>query len=475
MFNPGDKTKGDSVDRVQEILKKRVSGESFNRLMAIPNAELHAFVADAIDLANPKSVYVCTDSLDDRNRIRQMAVNGNGERPLATPGHTYHFDGINDQGRDKEVTKYLLPEGMTLGASLNSTDKKSGLAEVRSLLKGSMDGREMIVCFLCLCPTGSEFSISCVQMTDSPYVAHSEDMLYRPGYEQFKKVCRRASSSASCTRRASWSTKSASSFDKKRIYIDLEDDTVYTVNTQYAGNTVGLKKLALRLAIRKADREGWLAEHMFVMGVHGPQGPRDLLHRRIPVGLRQDLHGHAARPDDHRRRHRLLPQIDGKMFTANVERGIFGIIEDVNAKDDPVIYHVLTTPGEVIFSNVLISRRQALLAGHGHRHARQRRQLPGRVAQGQDRLPTASPFPPSHKNARYTISLSALANLDPEADNPAGVPVGGIIYGGRDSDTLVPVEQAFDWTDGIIAKGASLEARPPPPPSARPACGRSTS
>src|SRR5512145_1059069 len=130
MFNPGDETKGDSVDRVQEILKKRVSGESFNRLMAIPNADLHAFVADAIDLANPKSVYVCTDSLDDRNRIRQMAVNGNGEHPLTMPGHTYHFDGINDQGRDKEVTKYLLPEGMTLGASLNSTDKKSGLAEV---------------------------------------------------------------------------------------------------------------------------------------------------------------------------------------------------------------------------------------------------------------------------------------------------------------------------------------------------------
>jgi phosphoenolpyruvate carboxykinase (GTP) len=66
--------------------------------------------------------------------------------------------------------------------------------------------------------------------------------------------------------------------------------------------------------------------------------------------------------------------------------------------------------------------------------------------------------PPAHKNARYTIRLSALANLDPQADNPAGVSVGGIIYGGRDSDTLVPVEQAFDWAEGIITKGAAIES-----------------
>ena len=113
------------MDRVQEILKKRVSGDSFKRLMAIPNAELHAFVADAIDLANPKSVYVCTDALEDRNRIREMAVNGNGEHPLTTPGHTYHFDGINDQGRDKEVTKYLLPEGMTSAPASTPSTKKA--------------------------------------------------------------------------------------------------------------------------------------------------------------------------------------------------------------------------------------------------------------------------------------------------------------------------------------------------------------
>jgi phosphoenolpyruvate carboxykinase (GTP) len=444
------------VDRVQEILKKRVSGESFNRLMAVPNAELHAFVADAIDLANPKSVYVCTDSLDDRNRIRQMAVNGNGEHPLTTPGHTYHFDGVNDQGRDKEVTKYLLPEGMTLGASLNSTDKKSGLAEVRSLLKDSMVGREMIVCFLCLCPTGSEFSISCVQVTDSPYVVHSEYILYRPGYEQFKKVSgneffKFVHSQGELVNEVS------KSFEKKRIYIDLEDDTVFSVNTQYAGNTVGLKKLALRLALQKADKEGWLAEHMFVMGVQGPKGRVTYFNGAFPSACGKTstamLPGQTIVGDDIA----YLRKRDGKIFTANVERGIFGIIEDVNPKDDPSIYHAITTPGEVIYGNVLIADGKPYWSGMGS-------DLPekGVNFQGEwSKSKTGSdgkPIPPSHKNARYTVSISALPNRDPEADSPAGVPLGAIIYGGRDSDTLVPVEQAFDWTEGIIAKGASLES-----------------
>ncbi len=424
--------------------------------MAIANPKLHSFVADAIELANPKSVYVCTDSLDDQKRIRQMAVNGNGEHPLATPGHTYHFDGINDQGRDKEVTKYLLPDGMTLGASLNSTDKKSGLAEIRSLLKDSMVGREMIVCFLCLCPTGSEFSISCVQVTDSPYVVHSEYILYRPGYEQFQKVSGDEFFKFFHSQ-GELANEVSKHFDKKRIYIDLEDDTVFSVNTQYAGNTVGLKKLALRLALQKSDKEGWLAEHMFIMGVHGPNGRVTYFNGAFPSACGKTstamLPGQTIVGDDIA----YLRKYDGKVVTANVERGIFGIIEDVNPKDDPSIYQAITSPGEVIYGNVLIADGKPYWTGMGSPIAEKGVNFQGEWFKG--KLGSdGKPIPPSHKNARYTVSIAALANRDPEADNPSGVPLGAIIYGGRDSDTLVPVEQAFDWTEGIITKGASLES-----------------
>ena len=256
------------MDSVQVFLQEKLDSDNFARLSAIDNAKMHDFVADAIELTKPDSVLVLTDADDDLAMIREMAKNGGGEHALAMEGHTYHFDGYNDQARDKANTKYLLPEGMDLGESLNSMDKKSGTEEVRSFLAGSMVGKQMIVCFFCLGPTDSDFSISCVQVTDSPYVAHSEIILYRPGYEQFKKVSADGeffrfihtegeTDDAGCSKNV----------DKRRVYMDLEDNLVYSTNTQYAGNTVGLKKLSLRLAIQKASKEGWLAEHMFVMGI----------------------------------------------------------------------------------------------------------------------------------------------------------------------------------------------------------------
>ena len=145
------------------------------------------------------------------------------------------------------------------------------------------------------------------------------------------------------------------------------------------------------------------------------------------------------------------------MVAANVEQGIFGIIEDVNAKDDPVIFKALKTPGEVIFGNVLIADGKPYWIGMGEELAEKGVNFSGEWTKGK-KDKDGKPVPPSHKNARYTIRLSALANLDKEADNPDGVPVGGVIYGGRDSDTLVPIEQAFNWTEGIIAKGASIES-----------------
>ena len=147
----------------------------------------------------------------------------------------------------------------------------------------------MIVCFWCLGPADSDFTIPCVQITDSPYVAHSEAMLYRPGYEQFKKIGDSAEFFRFLHSEGELENGVSKNWEKRRVYIDLEDEIVYSVNTQYAGNTVGLKKLALRLAIQKADRDGdWLAEHMFVMGAHGPKG-------RVTY-FAGDFHRDAARP-----------------------------------------------------------------------------------------------------------------------------------------------------------------------------------
>ena len=439
-----------------KIPEGRMEAEDRRRLEALGGDLLHAFVADAVELCCPGRVRILNDSEADREYIRRQAVVGGEEAPLATPGHTVHFDGYQDQGRDKEVTRYLLPKGVSLGANLNCMDRDKGLAEVRGFLAGAMEGRVMYVACFCLGPVRSPFSLSCVQITDSAYVVHSEHLLYRSGYEEFKRsggkgFFRFLHSAGRLEGHVSGEP------DKKRIYIDIAEDMVYSANTQYGGNSMGLKKLALRLAIRKADREGWLAEHMFVMGVHGPRKRVTYFTGAFPSACGKTstamLPGETIVGDDIA----YLRVIDGQARGVNVEAGIFGIIQDVKADDDPVIHKVLTSPGEVIFSNVLVKDGRPYWLGMGEELPTEGANFSGLWHIGKiDKV--GSEIPPAHKNARYTIALASLDNLDPRFDDPSGVPVGGIIYGGRDSDTSVPVQQSFDWQHGIVTMGAALES-----------------
>lgn len=442
----------------EQILKTKLSEENFEKLSALENPKLHKFVADAVELANPDSVFVCTDSPEDIQYIRDLALKTGEEKNLATKGHTVHFDGYNDQARDKSQTKYLLPEGSQLGESLNSTERQAGIEEVQGYLKDSMVGREMLVCFFCLGPTDSDFSISCAQITDSPYVAHSESILYRWGYQQFKKIGDSENFFRFLHTEGELENNVSKNVDKRRIYIDLQDEIVYSTNTQYAGNTVGLKKLALRLAIQKATSEGWLAEHMFVMGAQGPGGRVTYFTGAFPSACGKTstamLGGQTIVGDDIA----YLRSKKGKAYCANVEKGVFGIIRDVNPDDDAVIYDALTRDGcEVIFSNVLVKDDKPYWLGMGCELPDEGINHSGQWHKGK-KDNKGNEITPSHKNARYCLNISELSNRDPKADDAEGVPVGGVVYGGRDSDTWVPVEQAFTWKEGIIAKGASIES-----------------
>jgi phosphoenolpyruvate carboxykinase (GTP) len=440
------------------ILKKRLTEEPYNRLMALQNPKLHNFIAEAIELTQPESVFVCTDSPKDAMYIREIAIKNGEEIPLNIKGHTCHFDGYHDQARDTAKTKYLLPAGSDLGANLNSTEKQNGTEEVRNFLKDSMVGREMLVCFFCLGPLDSEFSIPCVQITDSPYVAHSECILYRSGYEQFKKIGSSPEFFRFIHSEGELKGAVSTNIDKRRVYIDLEENIVYSVNTQYGGNTIGLKKLALRLAINKADKEGWLAEHMFVLGAHGPGDRVTYFAGAFPSACGKTstsmLPGQFIIGDDIA----YFRRKNGDIRCVNVEKGIFGIIRDVNPTDDPIIYQALTSPCEVIFSNVLLdNQKKPYWLGMGRDLPKEGINYSGKWYKGKTDA-QGNEITASHKNARYCLNIADLNNRDPRIDDPEGVPVGGIIYGGRDSDTWVPIEQAYNWTEGIVIKGASLES-----------------
>jgi phosphoenolpyruvate carboxykinase (GTP) len=445
------------VNSYIEELRPKLSTLDYQKLCALAIPKVHEFMAKSAGLCNPQQIFICSDSPEDIAYVRQQAIATGEETKLKLPGHTIHFDGIYDQGRDRRATKYLVPKKTSLSKALNQIDRQEGLAEVKDFLRDSMKGRTMITRFLSLGPPNSVFTILGMQCTDSWYVAHSEDLLYRPGYEIFlesdpsREFIRVLHSAGRLNENAV-----SIEHEKKRIYIDYMDDTIYSVNTQYAGNSIGFKKLAFRLAIRKADTGGWLAEHMMLMGVHGSNGRKTYFAGAFPSACGKTstamLRGETILGDDIA----YIREIDSVARAVNVEAGIFGIIKDINPIDDAPIFKVLGSPGEIIFSNVLVNDGKPFWLGMGSELPKEGISFSG-VWYEAKKDEAGNRVPPAHKNARYTVSLKALENCDPELENPLGVELGAIMYGGRDAKAYVPVQQSFDWEHGIIAYGASLE------------------
>jgi phosphoenolpyruvate carboxykinase (GTP) len=242
--------------------------------------------------------------------------------------------------------------------------------------------------------------------------------------------------------------------DLRRILIDMEHNTVYSANTQYAGNTVAAKKLAHRLAIRKAAQEDWLSEHYLIAAIPSyEEDKRTYIAGAFPswcgktsTSMLFDIVG-----DDlaHVRKK------DGKAFAANVERGMFGVIKDVNPEDDPYIHELCVKPGEIIFSNVLDADGRPYWQGmgdveiplKGYNHS-------GPWWQGK-KDKNGKVIPVSHDNARFCVALEGIENFD----QTQVVELDGIVYGGRSSKRPVPVLQSYGWVQGVFY-AASIESEP---------------
>lgn len=446
-------------DNSLQILKARLSDSDYGKLAAIQNSALHQFVAKYVTLCNPESVFVCTDAPEDHAFIRQEAIRRGEERPLSIEGHTLHYEHYNDQGRDKEHTKFLLPPGVELGPDIGAMDKEEGLAEIHGILKDIMVGRTVYVLFFTLGPTNSEFSIPAVQFTDSPYVAHSEHLLYRSGYEDWKRLGESARFFKFVHSEGELDERNNSkNLHLRRMYIDNENGTVYSTNTQYGGNTIGLKKLAMRLAIFRASQEGWLTEHMLIVGAHGPGERVTYFTGAFPSMCGKTstamIPGETIVGDDIA----YIFEKGGNVHAVNVEKGMFGIIDGINSTDDVIVWKALHSPGEIIFSNVLLCEDGSVYWNgkdgpepeRGYNHS-------GEWWKGKTDA-KGNEIPASHKNARFTLDLALLENVSPRLHDPEGVEPAGFIYGGRDSDTWMPVRQAFDWEHGIVTLGAFLES-----------------
>jgi phosphoenolpyruvate carboxykinase (GTP) len=445
------------------ILQNRLTQKDYQKISKLNNPAINNFIATYIDICNPEKIYVATDATEDVKYTRESALQNHEEKKLAMEGHTIHFDGYLDQARDKIHTKFLIPPNITLGPELNTMNRDEGLKEITQILTNIMAGHELFIKFYCLGPVNSPFSIPCIQLTDSAYVAHSEDLLYRQGYQEFVRQGRMARffkfvHSQGELEKAGLELLVSKNLEKRRVYIDLLEEIIYSVNTQYGGNSLGLKKLAMRLAINRCSQEHWLTEHMLIMGICGPRGRISYFTGAFPSMCGKTstamMNGETIIGDDIA----YLRTINGTIRAVNVESGIFGIIEGINDTNDLIQWDALTHPAELIFSNILVTEddnvywngKPGTIPETGVNYS-------GKWSKGKVDN-NGKEISPSHKNARFTLRLDILPNVDPHLHHPNGVEVHGIIYGGRDSDTSVPVEESFNWTHGIITKGACLES-----------------
>lgn len=419
------------------LLNKVVDGEKLEKLESLNNPKLNEFIIEFVKLCNPSKVYISVGDEKDREYVRRKAIETKEEIRLATEGHTIHFDHPLDQARARDDTFILSDQKIPF---VNTKPKREGLEEMMGLLKDSMKGREMYIGFYSLGPRRSPFQILAVQITDSPYVIHSENILYRTAFDDFVGETRFLKFVHS---------KGTLDIKKRRIMIDPEQDIVYSVNTTYAGNSVGLKKLALRLTIKEGVKNGWLSEHMAIIGFEGKKG-RHYFTASFPSGSGKTSTSMMGKliSDDLA----LIKEIGGEARAANPEIGVFGIIQGINEKDDPIIWEVLHKPGEVIFSNVLITD-DGKVYWEGSEVPKPEKGINYEGAWNKD-----SGKPASHPNARFTVPLTSFRNLDENYDSPNGVVIEGIIFGVRDYTTLPPAIEAFSWNHGIITMAASMES-----------------
>lgn len=447
-----------SLGNAETLIRRIAEEEHCRRLFSIGNESAVQRVAAAVALCEPSGLFVHTGSPEDRDYIRKMSLRAGEEFTLAIEGHTCHFDLPEDQGRLVDQTYYVSNEGEVVSTLAKGIERAKAAEYVETTMRGIMHGRTMVVGFYIRGPAGAPPALPAVEMTDSFYVIHSADLLYRNAYQNFGAEAARAGHVF--TNLHSKGSQASVDVPKARIFMDRSWLTTYSMHCTYAGNSLLLKKGNHRFAVdlctysSKGER---LSEHMFITGLHGPGGRTTFLSGAAPSGCGKTttaLVGDEFIGDD-------LAQLwiaeDGTVRAINPEIGMFGIVQDVNRESDPLLMKRLRgNGGEVIWSNVLIDDEGSPhwvgdgdpVPGHGTNWLGE---WSPNVA-GRD----GRPLPPSHPNARFTMENSNLERYNPRlASDPGGIPIDIVTYSGRDGDTMPPVWVALSADDGV-AIGASI-------------------
>ncbi|MCG6922353.1 MAG: phosphoenolpyruvate carboxykinase (GTP) [Acidobacteria bacterium] len=447
-----------TIEGARAVFEHKMDKESLDRIGKVRNEDALLRIANAIAMCEPDRAWVNTGSEADRATIRRWSIEKGEEAPLAMDGHTIHFDLAKEQGRIVDRTFYIVNEDEDISVLALKILRSEAHEHVKRWMKGIARGKTLMIGFFNRGPAGAPATLPALEISTSTYVMHSANILYRNSYATFDAEVERTG--IFLTNVHSEGLNRDEDLPNARVFMDRSWLTTFSMLCTYAGNTLLMKKGNHRFAVDLATyfQQGQqLSEHMFVTGLTGPGGRKTFFAGAAPSGCGKTttaMVGTDFIGDD-------LTQMwiagDGTLRAVNPERGIFGIVADVNREGDPHLMKCLREPGtEVIWSNVLVDVDGVPhWVGSGEEPPKKGFNFQGEWFEGKiDEK--GRPIPLSHPNARVTLANSAIANYNEAvAEDARGAQIKVITYSGRDSDTMPPIWVAKNPDHGVVI-GASI-------------------
>jgi len=405
-------------------------------------------------LVKPDKVVWIDGSEAQLNELREQAFSTGELEPLnpeKLPGCVLHRTAVNDVARVEGRTFICSRTKEEAGPTNNWEDPKVMYPKLRALFDGAMKGRTMYVIPYCMGPIGSKFSKVGVELTDSIYVVLNMDIMTRMGQKAFDHL---GDTSNDFVR----GLHSKAKMEEENRYIVQfpEDNAIWSVNSGYGGNVLlGKKCFALRIASYQAKQEGWMAEHMLILGLQNPKGEIKYICAAFPSACGKTNLAMLIPPKELLDKGYKVWTVgddiawlrigeDGRLWAINPENGFFGVAPGTNMKSNPNALE--TTRRNTIFTNVVHNLDDNTVWWEGL----DKNPPKNAVNWKGEKWDCTDGSKGAHPNSRFTAPAINCPCISSEFANPNGVPVSAIIFGGRRAKTAPLVYQSRDWQHGVF-------------------------